>query len=692
MKKRHLVLCLFCAILLCLPIQGDAEKETFTLMIYLCGTDLETENGFSTEALLEMISANVSPQGPLTVVVETGGTRSWWIDEIDAGKNQRWRMVGEDMQLVDSLPRSSMGDPETLRDFIDFCMREYPSDRYGLILSNHGGGSTSGVCFDEFDEDYLSAPEIHDVLAQITQAYPPFRLTLFGVDACLMATFELASHVQPFADYMVASEELLPVEGFDYVTLFSTLEDNPAIDGQALGRVMVDSFFDKSLRNYPDDYLTMSVLDLAHMPALADAMDTIGEGLSQALEMGELATISRSRQRMRSFGDFSSTSSDMVDLRYFIEVYGELSGADVAQAQAALEDVVLYSRYTESNLENVCGLSILLPMSTRGDYGEYADAYDPLSLYPQYSTFLDGYIAQMNEGSYQIIAGMPSEQVDWPGMAGGTEPLFEAISHGRLWEIASSAHASPMGRFSGYRRTELSALARAYGVEVEALLAYLDMLDAAERQGRFGQDGYLAYSLTLNDCDMAYLSYAEGNLMIDISDGDRQAYIDLGYLRDTRIDWERDAIYSRFDGEWPTLEGQFVYMQDQSITDVSRRSLISAYVNGMDTYLLVVFDQDRPQGEVIGYTAGYNEMGAPIRGYAKLTPGDIIIPQYYVFAYEDDEEFIFPLLGETITYTGEPLMFEYTPLGGKGLSFAYAFCLADIFGEFTFSDFLFFSM
>lgn len=86
-----------------------------------------------------------------------------------------------------------------LPDLGDFHL---PADRYMLIFWNHGGGSTSGVCFDETaDYDGLTIHEINDVLYNFTEANPDFHLDLIGFDACLMATYEAAAHMQYYADF-----------------------------------------------------------------------------------------------------------------------------------------------------------------------------------------------------------------------------------------------------------------------------------------------------------------------------------------------------------------------------------------------------------------------------------------------------------------------------------------------------------
>jgi hypothetical protein len=209
----------------------------------------------------------------------------------------------------------------------------------------------------------------------------------------------------------------------------------------------------------------------------------------------------------------------------------------------------------------------------------------------------------------------------------------------------------------------------------------------------YDNENIYAYSLTLSKEDMENLSYVEGNLMMDVSEGDDEAYIDLGYLQNAEVDWENGVVYSMFDGSWPMLEGQLVCMTDQIITEKTRRSIIDVTVNGEECYLLVIFDEKRPNGEVVGYTEGYNENGLPVRGYEKLKAGDVIVPLYQLITWdEEDNEQSETFEGDPITVTDQPLQFGYEDLNGSDSSYVYAFCLNDIFGDYEFSDFISFDM
>lgn len=79
----------------------------------------------------------------VTVVIQTGGAAQWQNDVVEADKLQRFVYNSEGLQLVDEQPSASMGDSETLADFLLFAKENYPADKTAVIFWNHGGGSVS---------------------------------------------------------------------------------------------------------------------------------------------------------------------------------------------------------------------------------------------------------------------------------------------------------------------------------------------------------------------------------------------------------------------------------------------------------------------------------------------------------------------------------------------------------------------
>ena len=69
MKRRLWIGCVLLGLMVGLFSGAVAlENQTFTLMVYLCGTDLETESGMATEDLGEMVAAGI-PQNDVTILM-----------------------------------------------------------------------------------------------------------------------------------------------------------------------------------------------------------------------------------------------------------------------------------------------------------------------------------------------------------------------------------------------------------------------------------------------------------------------------------------------------------------------------------------------------------------------------------------------------------------------------------------------
>ena len=143
--------------------EQDMEGDKWTVLLYLCGTDLETDGGAATTDLLEAIDAEYNDD--VNLIIQTGGTYSWNNNAVESGSIQRFELVNGDIKKVDEQGLQSMGSSDTLADFVSWAAECYPAESMGLILWNHGGGSISGVCFDElYDSDSLSLRELDAAL------------------------------------------------------------------------------------------------------------------------------------------------------------------------------------------------------------------------------------------------------------------------------------------------------------------------------------------------------------------------------------------------------------------------------------------------------------------------------------------------------------------------------------------------
>ena len=241
MKKA----CIGFAVLLALLLAVAAAcAETTTLLVYMCGTDLQED---ACQDLVEM--AEVEAGDAINVVVLAGGAKEWALDDLKA--NSRTLAVIRDgyFEELQDWGRGSMGDPDSLEQFLSFGLKEYPADRTIAVLWDHGAGSEGGVCFDETaGDDGLTIVEINEALEKLEKSVPDFHIDIFGCDACMMGTYEMAAMLAGHpVDFYVASEELEPGTGWNYTGWLEMLKDDPGISNEDLCGAIIDTFMEAGL-------------------------------------------------------------------------------------------------------------------------------------------------------------------------------------------------------------------------------------------------------------------------------------------------------------------------------------------------------------------------------------------------------------------------------------------------------------
>jgi hypothetical protein len=290
---------------------------------------------------------------------------------------------------LDDMGQIDTGDPAVLADFVAEGIERYPAEHYALIMSDHGA-SWPGVGGDESaDNDALTLAEIRNgVQAGLDEAHVD-KLDLLGFDACLMATYEVASNVAPLAERMVASEELEPGHGWDYRKL-QILADDPDTDVDAFSRAIVDGFGGQAEDEGTDAAITLSSLDLTKMPELDAALADFSVALQG--RVGDLApVVGQKRAHALSFGRLPDPTMDtyMTDLGALTAEIREAAPAIAEQADAlsqALDDVVQDSLDSPAT-GGATGLSIYFPPEP--EY--FKPEYDRVDKTAAWSQFLQSY-------------------------------------------------------------------------------------------------------------------------------------------------------------------------------------------------------------------------------------------------------------------------------------------------------------
>ena len=349
-------------ILLFLPMRGRAEERKLTLMVYICGSNLESMGGSASWDIQEMVQ-NYPGGDDVSVILMTGGSRKWYYgfkaDQImihEAGLRgirPVWSSASETCSF------QSMGDPATLEFFLKYGIEHYRAQDYALILWDHGGGPLKGICWDETQNmDQLTVSEMTSALRMSLGAK---KLAWIGFDACLMGSMEMACELAPYARYMIASQETEPATGWDYSFLRELPKDR---DGAETGRRIIDAYFEKT--KTATEELTLSCIDLSRMTALTKSLDDFFAPLALTLSPDSFPKYSAERMNTVSFGDLDQrafgNSYDLVDLSSLVS---NLDAERCRPVLQALNEAIVYSR---SGMDGAKGLSIYHPYFNKTGY------------------------------------------------------------------------------------------------------------------------------------------------------------------------------------------------------------------------------------------------------------------------------------------------------------------------------------
>ena len=559
------------------PSAAGSKDGSWAVYWYLCGSDLESEGGFATADLQELLEVQL-PEN-VTVVIETGGAQQWQNDLVDGSVLQRYVYDSDGLTLVDEQPSASMGDGETLADFLRFASENYPADRTAVVFWNHGGGSVSGASFDElYDYDSLTLSEMYAAFASVWEPdteSPP--LELVGFDTCLMATVDTAYTFCDLSRYLVASEETEPANGWYYSQWVQALADDPSMDGAALGCAICDAYYAGCQAVDTQDSATLSVTDLSGISPLLEAYERYGaQALSAAAEdPGFLSRFSRAAAGSENYGGNTREQgyTNMVDLGHM----ARRTAADLPEAQAvldALEQCIVY-RVSGKYRSEATGLSCYYSYS-----GDVAD--------------LNGYITQGAGAAFKYLyAYQLTGELDRDGM-----DYMAQLGVSSLPELTSLADMDWDG--APLTLSDDGCAVLTLGPKADSILAGI---------------GFSLYRL----------------------DQENDAMLLLGTDNDLIADWESGTFTDNFRGVWGSIDGCLVYMELSGEGDDYNLYSVPVLLNGGAWYLQVVYDFTDETWSILGARQGIDDSGMADKELRQLRPGDEVTTVWYMATLSDDD-------------------------------------------------------
>ncbi|MBR0397145.1 MAG: peptidase C11 [Eubacterium sp.] len=673
-------------------------KDQVTILIYMCGTDLESRSGMASRDLQEMANATLSDQ--VNVIVYTGGCARWQTSGISNSTNQIYRVKSGGMErLVDDMGNKVMTDPATLSEFIKWGKSNFPADRYELIFWDHGGGSNSGY---GYDEKNARAGSMN--LANISKALKDGGLTFdfIGFDACLMATVETGFVCEQYADYLIASEETEPGVGWYYTTWLTELSKNTSIPTLELGKIIIDSYTQACASGTPGQDTTLSLVDLAELVNTVPAkMTDFAKDTSSLIKSDEYQTVSTARSGTREFA--ASSRIDQVDLVHLAKKMGTDSGAELADA---ILGAVKYNQ-TSSRMANSYGVSIYFPYKKASGVDQMVNTYEAIGMDEDYTRCIQefasmGVAGQVAAGGSEAgspLGGLLGSLLGNAGSAyGTTSGSSQSASQASQAFGSSEAIAQLLGAFMG---SDFSGITGLTSENTGFLGRTLDIDYASEYIAKHQFDGAsLAWEMPDADGEgsLPYISLTKEqtemiqDLDLSVFYDDGSGYVDLGMDNVFSFD-DNGNLLAPEDRTWLAIDGQIVsyyrILSSGDEDDYTIMGRVPAKLNGDDVNLIVVFDSEHENGYVSGAVYDYvdGETDTIAKNLTELQAGDEI--DFVCDFYDYDGNF------QDRYYLGDTLVLEHgmdemeiqnLDVGSGDIHAAY--CFTDIYGQSYWSDFL----
>ena len=314
----------------------------------------------------------------------------------------------------DTQEKLNSGDPQTLIGFCNWAIKHFPADNYLLDLWNHGTGladikykainpaslfvfnpstlmleldrnirylemldqfriddTKRGICFDDTYKSYLNNQDLEYALSIICkEGLNGGKLSIIGMDACLMAMVEIANICKNYAHIMVASEEVELGQGWRY---------DIALEPFARGNLSKEEFACHLVKSYQDAYsnitsdFTLSAVNLDNFSNIESNINNVATLLLECMQHQRGQSVKYIIRQCRRHICFEEPS--YIDLISFYKrlllnidkLMLQSNNQLVAQLKEALENGIniikenVLANTFGSNLNHANGLSIYFP-------------------------------------------------------------------------------------------------------------------------------------------------------------------------------------------------------------------------------------------------------------------------------------------------------------------------------------------
>lgn len=348
---------------------AQEQEIEWTILIYMNADDPELDS-YAIRNITEMESIPfLSEKISIIVQLDRYGPTKKYVTNSPPGL--RFKVEnGKSTVIEELLTEQNMNDPETLYKFIDWGIKKYPSKKTCVIIWAHGDGfvvsNDSTTNFKQSESpNGMSGNEIVNSLKKINK-----KIDIIAFDSCLMQTLENAYEMQAIFNYQIASESLIPSDGFPYNLWFKQISDNPTVDPKEFGNILIKNYkyFYSSERKATT---SISMIDLSKVNDFISSMNKV---IIHIDINKNKQNIIQSREESQNYSDDEGKDTERVDLYdVFKNIFNKIDKKEeyslfIDSIRSNKGDsLVLYNETTDTNI--LIGTYLMSGPPIKSSYG-----------------------------------------------------------------------------------------------------------------------------------------------------------------------------------------------------------------------------------------------------------------------------------------------------------------------------------
>jgi hypothetical protein len=364
MKRVASIFFVFVFISFCAMAQAAPQPKEWTFMVFLNADN--NLDAFGVDDLEEMVRGGGSSDFMNIVCLldrENLPAKLYHVTKDGA------KVIGEPGEV-------DMGSYKEFVKFVVSTAEAFPAKHYCTVMWNHGSGwkdindgVIKGISYDDESGNHITTNQLTLAFNEIKKALGK-KIDVFCFDACLMQMMEVAYALKDGADYLIASEETEPGDGYPYEEIIAGFKKG--MTPKDVAKHIVTEYsksFDGGSAGYSST--TQSALVCSELDGLKDAINGFCKTLMSTNLSPEIKIALNNVQKF-----YYRTN---IDLGHFIEML-EVQVKDnksfetsANKLKAAIKKAVLINKLSGYNTQNATGIAIYFPTSSYSFANDYSD-------------------------------------------------------------------------------------------------------------------------------------------------------------------------------------------------------------------------------------------------------------------------------------------------------------------------------